>query len=506
MTAAKDSAELGATGGAAAMKARRARLVEVAKAPAVDQAVDVRASLAKLLPEGVDPNTDLANAHRLVGLFGADLRFVPRWQKWVAWDGKRWSIDDAGRVLEAAKSTSKRIFDEASAVGKAGDDDGATARFKWAQKSQQAGKINAMVELARTDPRVVVMHENFDTDPWLLNVHNGTVDLRTGELRPHRRDDFNTLLAAVAYNAHAVCPTWERFVSQAMGGDADLIAYLQRMTGYALTGTTREHVLGFFFGGGSNGKTTFLNAIRNVLGDYAAHVSRGVLFPHRGQHPTELTNLFRRRFVTCAEVNENDAFDEARVKDLTGGDRVTAHRMYEDFWEFDPTHKLFLAGNHKPRVRGTDDGIWRRIRLIPFTVTVPAEQRDTDLPAKLAAEAEGILAWSVRGCLEWQRIGLGDPPAVLEATAEYRKDSDELGQFFGTHLHFDPEARLLKSELTARLKTWADELGMTKPPSSRAVAERMRAAGASASTMRIGGAVKDCWAGARLRLPLEVAA
>jgi len=445
----------------------------------------------------VDPCTDLANANRFVATHGRNLRYVATWSKWVAWSGERWTVDSAGAHIQAAKATTSEIFDEASALYKTGDNDNAKARFKWAVKSQNAKQIGAMIQLARTDPRVVTDHTQFDADQWLLNVRNGTVDLRTGKLQQHRREDLIAKLCPVVYDPGEACPVWNGFISDIMGGNAELIAYLQRLIGYALTGSIREHVLGFFFGGGSNGKTTFLGAIRHVLGSYAGHATRGILFPHKNEHPTELTDLCGRRFVTCAEVEEHDAFDEARLKDLTGGEPIKGHRMREDFWEFRPTHKLFLAGNHKPNVRGTDDGIWRRIRLIPFMVTIADGKKDKDLPAKLEAEAAGILAWAVRGCVEWQRIGLGDPMAVREATAEYRKDSDLLGDFCSSRLTFDPSGRLEKSTLTGLLKAWAEDLGI-KVPGSKIVAARMRVLGAKESTARNAlGKVKDCWQGVR---------
>jgi len=455
-------------------------------------------ALVSVVPDGVALETDLANMHRMVARHCTNLRFVPAWGKWIYFDGKRWTTDE-GAHMQAAKATTQRIKAEANELLAAGSTD-SKKRFAWAVSSQQARQLNAMVQLARTDPRVVVDHESFDRDPWLLNVQNGTIDLRTGMPRPHHREDLINRICPVAFDPHATCPIWDAFVLQIMGGDAALVGYLQRMIGYALTGNIREHILGFFFGSGSNGKTTFLSTIGFILGDYAVHAARGLLFQKRGEsHPTELTDLFGRRFVTCAEIEEGLNFDEALVKDITGGEPIRARRMREDFWQFRPTHKLFIAGNHKPTVRGTDDGIWRRLRLVPFTVTIAPEERDKDLPRKLLDEAPGILAWAVRGCLEWQHVGLGDPPTVIQATKTYREESDLLGAFFDTRLRFDPNERLLKSELTKHLKAWADELGLRLMP-PRQVAARLKAKGATDGTMRtqVPGQVRDAWLGVAL--------
>lgn len=454
--------------------------------------------------------TDVRNSEQLVALHGRDLRHVGTWGKWLVYDDARWPIDETGAVQERAVRTTQVIFAEAVealqlAVGR--DDEGAIKRAKadlaWAVKSQGTSRITAMIALARSKSAVAVRHQELDADPMLLNVANGTVDLRTGHLRAHRREDLITKLAPVAYDPKATCPTWDTFLDRAMGGSAELIAYLQRIVGYALTGEVREHVLGFFFGGGANGKSTFLGTIHAMLGDYAAPAPRGLLFRSRGErHPTELASLHGRRFVTCSEIEDGLAFDESLTKDLTGGDPISCRRMNEDFWSFQPTHKLFLAGNHKPTVRGDDEGIWRRMRLVPWLVTIPEAERDPLLPAKLRAELTGILRWAVEGCMAWQAKGLGAPAAVLEATAAYREENDGLGEFFRLHLVFEREASISRKQLRGAYVTFCDESG-AEPFGAKRFAARLAERGITKTSVRTPEGPRDGWRGVRLATDVE---
>jgi putative DNA primase/helicase len=449
--------------------------------------------------------TDLRNAEMLVDWYGDRLRFVATWGKGLAWDGARWQLDDEARWQQAAAYTARVMFDDAitemQAANAAGDADRvahARGSLAWAAKSQGAARLAAMATLARSFPTIVLKHTALDADPWLLNVANGTIDLRTGALREHRREDLITKLAPVAYDPKASAPTWLAFLERAMGGRGELVEFLQRLVGYALTGEVREHVLAFFYGGGANGKSTFLGTIHALLGDYATPGPRGLLFRSRGErHPTELASLHGRRFVTCSEIEEGLAFDEALVKDLTGGDPIECRRMREDFWRFDPTHKLFLAGNHKPTVRGDDEGIWRRMRLVPFTVTIPEGERDPELPAKLRAELPGILRWAVEGCVAWQRTGLEPPAAVREATKEYREENDLVGQFFRSHVIFAPACKVSRRDLRETYERACEEAG-AEPLGAKRFAARLRDRGVTATSIRLGTRVVDGWKGCRL--------
>lgn len=485
--------------------------VAEAKKSALEAEAAPSSRLAKKVEED-SRRTDVGQAARIAREHGEKCRFVTSWNRWVAYDGKRWICDDGSKRVESlAVETARRAVAEAARAmanaAEKGDEDAQSSAKKdlaWAQDSLKARQLRAAVSLIPAVAHdLCISHERLDSDPWLLNVQNGTLDLRTGILREHDPLDLATKIAGTDFLPEAKCPTWDAFVCRVMNDDPELVSYLQRMIGYSLTGEIREHVLGFFFGGGANGKSTFMNLVMRMLGDYAARAPRGLLFRHQGSsHETNLTTLHGARFVTCAEVEEGAAFDEALVKDLTGGDPIPCRRMREDFWTYLPTHKLFLAGNHRPHVRGSDHGIWRRIRLVPFEVTIPASERDPELPAKLVAELPGILAWAVRGCLEWQKRGLGEPLAVSEATTRYREDSDPLREFFESYCTFGPAERIARKRLRERYEEYARENG-AEPLGAKRFAEGLRVREVTPAKVREGTRVHDGWRGVRLKTDLE---
>jgi putative DNA primase/helicase len=399
--------------------------------------------------------TDLGNAERLVARNGDDLRYCHPWRKWLDWDGKRWAIDTTGTVARLAGETVRLIYDEAKHET---DPDVRKALARHAIASEARARIDAMVALAASQPGIPVKPEELDTDPWLLNCSNGTVDLRTGELREHNRADLLTKLAPVAYDPNAVAPTFKAFLERILPSEP-LRKFVQRAIGFAAWGIVSEEVLLIFYGSGDNGKTTLVNVILDALGDYAIQAARELLLVKRGTHPTELTDLFGARFVACSETDDGRRLAEALVKHLTGREKIRARGMRQDFWEFTPTHTVCLATNHRPEIRGTDHAIWRRIKLVPFEVRIPEEEKDKDLPRKLGAELPGVLAWIVRGCLEYQRIGLGEPEKVTQATAGYRAEMDVLAAFIEDRCVIRGEVETPATPLYKTYREWCEEAG-----------------------------------------------
>jgi putative DNA primase/helicase len=445
--------------------------------------------------------TDLGNARRLVARHGGDLRHVHLWKTWLEYDGVRWRPDDSGEVMRRAKDTVDALYQDAAAaikrIGKEMEqaaDEGiknalavkltwAEKLQRWALKSEQARLLEAMLSLARSD--LPVSHDKLDADPFLFNVQNGTIDLRAGRLREHQREDFITKLAPVEYHPDATCPIWDRALLRWMGGNGDLVTYLQRVVGYGLTGDVGEQCLWFFHGTGANGKSTFLGTALAMLGDYAMQaVSDLLLVKNHEAHPTERADLFGKRFVATIETEEGKRMAEALMKQMTGGDKVRARRMRQDFFEFTPSHKIILAANHRPAVRGTDHAVWRRIKMVPFTVTIPEEEKDKALPEKLKAELPGILAWAVRGCLDWQRYGLGEPDEVRQATATYQAEQDTVQGFLAECCFVHAEARVKSAALLEAYHEWSGDRVMTAP----AFRERLKDKGFSAPQRGHGGA------------------
>ncbi len=406
-------------------------------------------------------NSELGNALRMVNLFGDDFRHCHPWKKDLVWTGRYWAEDDTAQVDRWAKDTVQIIWAQAAA---ATDETEKKALGSHAIKSEEARKIRAMIALARSEAEVTILPADMDRDPWLLNVANGTLDLRTGRLRDHQREDFATKLCHVFYEPAATCPLWLALLETVFASRARLIRYVQKLLGHCLTGDVSEQFLGVWWGTGANGKSTIINTILDLLGDdYAIKAGRDLFMAHKGDsHPTQLARLFGKRLVVAVETAESARLDEGLVKELTGSDPVTARRMREDAWQFNPTHKCILVTNHKPEIRGQDEGIWRRIRLTPFSVRIPDNEQDKQLPEKLRTELPGILAWCVTGCRLWQDEGLSPPAEVMDATRSYRTSQDVLALFIEECCEvfpLRPELTTSASELYAAYKGWADRAG-----------------------------------------------
>ena len=402
-------------------------------------------------------DSDLGNAQRLVNLHGKDIKYCHVWNKWLIWNGTSWKIDETDGIMRMAKSLPRAIYQEASQI----IDDGLRSELiSWGKKTESNQKMKAAVELARSEPGIPVIPSDLDSNQWLLNCLNGTLDLKTGQLRPHNRADFITKMAPVNYDPQADCPNWTSFLARIMDNNQNLITFLQRAIGYSLTGSTGEQCLFFLYGTGANGKSTFLDALKNMLGDYAKRTPTDSLMVKQNQGiPNDLARLKGSRFVIAVEAEEGKRLAESLIKEMTGGDEITARFLHQEFFEFKPEFKIFIATNHKPQIRGTDEGIWRRIRMIPFTQFIPENERDKELPDKLLRELPGILRWAVDGCLAWQLVGLGIPDEVKAATEGYKAEMDTVGAFLEDLCIVNPLAKTKVSELYKRYVDWAQENG-----------------------------------------------
>jgi putative DNA primase/helicase len=384
------------------------------------------------------------------------LRYCYPWGKWLVYDGVRWRVDDRGAVVRLAKDTARSIFEEAK---EAGDDETAKRLGKWASSSLSESKIKSMISLAQSEPGIPVLPDELDASADLLNVLNGTVDLHTGELRQHRREDLITKLSPVEYDPAAPAPTWERFLERVLPGE-ELRAFVQRAAGYSATGDTSEQCMFINHGTGANGKTTFQETVSAALGDYAMRTPTEMLLAKRSDGvPNDIARLKGSRFVSASETEEGRRLAESRIKDLTGQDTITARFMRAEWFDFEPVHKLWLSTNHKPEIRGTDQAIWRRIRLVPWTVAIPPAEQDKKLPETLRGELSGALAWIVRGCLEWRRKGLQAPDEVRRATVEYRAEMDVIGAFLSECCVVDPERNVSAADLYKAYGEWCKDTG-----------------------------------------------
>lgn len=375
----------------------------------------------------IGEGTDLWFARRMAREHGANLKFVWEWRAWLAWqpDQGRWQRDAGAVAWSSAKDTVRRLLAEAASA----DEETGKRLLKAAHRFMGASALEAALKLARSEPAIVASPEEWDAQPHFLNCANGTIDLTTGALRPHRREDRLTKTTGVKCQPGAESDAWDSFIARVLP-DAELRQYIQRAIGYSAIGEVTEHVLHVAWGSGANGKSVLFAAAAAALGEYAVTVPTSILLANgKSEHPTLLTTLRGARLALASETPEGGRFNEAQLKMLTGGDGINARGMRENYSEFQPSHTLWLATNHRPQAKETTAAFWRRMRLLPFTVTIPAEEQDKRLLHKLKAAAPAVLNWIIAGAVAYHQDGLEPPAIVAAATNEYRADEDELREF-----------------------------------------------------------------------------
>jgi putative DNA primase/helicase len=417
------------------------------------------------------PWSDTRNAMYFVRDHGQHLRYCYPWKSWLVWQGSHWQQDSGGVVMAKAKQTVIQLLRRAATMDPETKE--FTAFIAHIKQSLSTRGKKALVESAQSEPGIPVQPEELDAHPWLLNCANGTLDLQTGVLRPHAPADLLTQCLDINYDPTATCPTWDAFLRTIQADNDVMISFLQRAVGYALTGVVREHILPILWGTGRNGKSTFLNTILALLGPYGMKAPSELLMVSKSdRHPTERADLLGKRFIAAIETEQGRKLAETFVKEATGGDPIRARRMREDFWEFWPTHTVFLATNHKPEITGTDLAIWRRVKLVKFTVTILDTDQDPALADKLRTELPGILAWAVKGCLAWQAQGLDEPDEVKLATTEYQGEQNLVGKFIDQYCLTDATLTAKVSTLYQAYKEWSGDTC-----TQRAFGDRLRERG-----------------------------
>ena len=428
-------------------------------APPPDQPRPDPAGELKDAATKIEKFTDLGNAKRMVAKYRDQVRYCEAWGRWFIWDRRRWAEDRKLRVCDMAADLVRGMYALAKGIK---DQDEREAFFAHLIKSESHRAITAMINLAKPDKTLAVLPDDLDADPWTLTVLNGTINLRTGKLGPHRQSDLISKMAPVTYDPDARCPNWDEFLSMVMNQRSRLVTFLQRAFGCCLTGVTSDKAMFILYGaGGDNGKSTMVDVIQCLLGDYAMRTPTDTFMRKKeGAIPNDVARLKGARFVWASENERGSRLSESLIKEMTGGDKLAARFMRGEFFEFYPEFKPWLATNHKPQIRG-DKAIWNRLKLIPFDVSIPKDQQKPRhlVMAMFRSEMPGILNWAIKGCLDWHREGLGVPEEVVEATGEYEAEQDTFAMFLNEKCVCVPNARVASNALYRAYKQWAEEYG-----------------------------------------------
>jgi putative DNA primase/helicase len=407
--------------------------------------------------------------------YGRDIRYNAAWKKWIVWNGKHWETDESGALIHEKGLVMIRNF--YAELLKSDDHKERIEIEKFGMISESVRRREAFVKAAQYIKELNIKSEDFDANPWLLNVKNGTIDFSTGEFMEHSQEEMITKVANVEYDQKADCPLWKKFIREIMDYKEELINFVQTAAGWALTGDTSEQTMFILFGSGANGKSTFLNTIMYILGDYATATPTETFMKKSGDQTTnDIARLRGIRFVTTTEAEQGRRLSEPLIKKITGNDQMTARFLYGEYFNFTPTFKIWMATNHKPIIKGTDHGIWRRIKLIPFTTRIEEENQDKHLEQKLREEANGILNWLVAGTERWKREKLRAPKIVLAATDEYRGEMDVIGNFMRDRCVQEKNATIRIRELYKAYSDWCEE-NREHPASERILSMRLKELG-----------------------------
>lgn len=407
------------------------------------------------IAEFLFPLHDIGNAERFVQQQGTNLKFCPEWKVWLIYTAGQWEIQQSkSRLYQMGKKTIQSMYEEAKREDLSSGQK--QALIKHANSSSSKSRMNAMLDLASMEPKIQASANLFNSNIWRLNCLNGTLNLKTRTLQVHQPSDFITKKIATPYIKDAICPEWDKLLKTAMGGNQEKIDFLQRIFGYALTGDTCEQCMFIFHGSGANGKSTIIEAFRDLLGEYAMNMSAESLLQSKAMIRNDIARLNGARFVSAVEIGMDKKLNESLVKQLTGGDQITARFLYREHFEYKPEFKLVIAANHKPEIKGVDNGIWRRIFIIGFGVTISSMEIDQGLPAKLKQELPGILAWAVQGCYDWQEQGLNPPDSILSATNNYRAEMDIVAGFIEDICETGADKKIPLGSLYVSYQEWSD--------------------------------------------------
>lgn len=444
------------------------------------------------------PRTDADRAQRFAEWAEGKIHYIPEEERWVFWNGKNWQRDSGGEVIQRIIEFTDELRGEIDEIQNL---KAQAAAYKTLEAARSRRAIEAVKALAATHALIRANITEWDKDPWLIGVTNGVVDLRTGIFREATPEDRVLKKLGCPYAKGAISQRWKNFIATILPQDG-VAPFVQRSLGYSLTGDTSEQVLFFLYGQGQNGKSTLIEMMQKIMGNYTWRANSSLFLEQRveGEEDVKIGPLLETRFVTGSEVKENSRLAEARIKDLTGGDTLHGRMRYGHPFQFTATHKLWLYGNHKPRIAGTDNGIWRRMRLIPFEVAIPEEKRIRNIKDLLWEEASGILNWLIGGCLEWQKGGLCAPDAVMAAGADYRDEEDTIGEFILSQCEKDPKAVSSRREIYRAYKLWCEAAGQYAL-GPRTVADRLaREPGVPKSDkqVKINGIAERCWFGIKL--------